>query len=299
MNRHSASDKCDGPTTTAVRLQPIPYQGSKRRLAPRILQYVPRATERLVEPFAGSAAVSIAAASWGLTSRFWINDAHQPLIALWRAILSQPHRVADDYAALWAAQQGCERQFFNRVRDRFNRRHDPADLLFLLARCVKAAVRFNARGQFNNTPDNRRRGTRPEAMRRRIVQTSELLRSRAKLSSWEYRAVLDACTASDFVYLDPPYQGVTGGQDSRYLPKVDHHEFCESLAALNRREIAFALSYDGRSGTKQYGLPLPNRLELTRIELPAGRSAQATLLGRDQSTIESLYLSPALRATCI
>ena len=34
---------------------PIPYQGSKRRLASAILRYVPRGANRMVEPFAGSA----------------------------------------------------------------------------------------------------------------------------------------------------------------------------------------------------------------------------------------------------
>jgi site-specific DNA-adenine methylase len=41
--------------------QPFLYQGSKRALAPLILQYLPISTTRLVEPFCGSAALSIAA----------------------------------------------------------------------------------------------------------------------------------------------------------------------------------------------------------------------------------------------
>ena len=36
--------------------QPFQYQGSKRALAPLILQYLPVSTTRLVEPFCGSAA---------------------------------------------------------------------------------------------------------------------------------------------------------------------------------------------------------------------------------------------------
>jgi DNA adenine methylase len=31
-----------------------------------------------------------------------------------------------------------------------------------------------------------------------------------------------------------------------------------------------------------------------RVDLEAGRSTQATLLGRDEITVESLYLSPEL-----
>jgi DNA adenine methylase len=39
---------------------------------------------------------------------------------------------------------------------------------------------------------------------------------------------------------------------------------------------------------------LPDHLDLTHMELEAGRSSQATLLGRDDATFESLYISPVL-----
>jgi D12 class N6 adenine-specific DNA methyltransferase len=38
---------------------PIQYQGSKRNLASNILSFLPHKIERLVEPFAGTAAISI------------------------------------------------------------------------------------------------------------------------------------------------------------------------------------------------------------------------------------------------
>ena len=274
--------------------QPIPYQGSKRQLAPTILQHFPATVSRLVEPFAGSAALSIAIAATRRASRFWINDAHSPLIELWEHIIHRPDELADTYTLLWNDQIGREREYFNTVRNRFNTEHAPGDFLYLLARCVKAAIRYNANGEFNNTPDNRRKGARPTEMRRRLRCTSALLRERTRLTSWDYTKVLDACTEEDLVYMDPPYQGVCGSRDQRYLPTVNHDEFCRALAKLNTRRIMFAVSYDGRTGTKTYGKPLPDCLQLARLEICAGRSTQATLLGRSDTTYESLYLSPAL-----
>ena len=233
--------------------QPIPYQGSKRRIAPAILRHLPAGMSRLVEPFAGSAALSMAAAARRRASRYWLNDAHAPLIELWRKILDEPDELADRYAFLWNDQIGGERAYFNRVRTRFNNRRDPADFLYLLARCVKAAVRYNASGEFNNTPDNRRKGARPSEMRQRILCASNLLRERAWLTSRDYKKVLDACSEDDFVYMDPAYQGVCGNRDQRYLPKVDHEEFCDKLTELNARRIMFAVSYDGRTGAKVFG----------------------------------------------
>ena len=276
---------------------PIPYQGSKRHLASTILSYCPRRVRRLVEPFAGSAAISLAAANLALASNFWINDVHAPLTCLWQAIIDRPEELAAQYAALWQEQLGRERDYYDLVRERFNQTHRPDCFLYLLARCVKAAIRYNSEGGFNNSPDNRRKGAHPKTMRVRIVGASQLLQSRTLVTMRDYREILTDCHSSDLIYLDPPYQGVCGNRDNRYAPKIDRDEFCAALEDLNRRGCMFLVSYDGRTGTKTYGEPLPQDLGLTRIELFAGRSTQATLLGRAEHTIESLYLSPVLADT--
>lgn len=273
---------------------PIPYQGSKRHLAAKILAHAPRGFTRLVEPFAGSAAVSLAASQSGLAERFWINDAHEPLVSLWRAILNEPSVLADNYGRLWQEQQGRERRYFDETRDQFNREQLPEHFLYLLARCVKAAIRYNSDGKFNNTPDNRRKGARPDDMRNRILGASALLAGKTLLTSNDYLAVLERCTPDDFIYMDPPYQGVSRSQDNRYSAKVDHAQFWDALESLNRKGCRYIVSYDGRTGLKQHGQAMPARLELTRLELCAGRSSQATLLGQNHVTFESLYLSPTL-----
>ena len=278
--------------------QPIPYQGSKRGLASRILEFFPERVDRLVEPFAGSAALSLAVATWKRADRFWLNDAHKPLMDLWTAIIKAPEALADTYDFLWHDQLGREKEYFNQVRERFNRLHEPADFLYLLARCVKAAIRYNSRGEFNNTPDNRRKGARPEEMRNRLIIASSLFNKRVRLTAKDYLDVLDKCTSNDLVYMDPPYQGVCGNRDQRYCPPFDHTVFCQAIEKLNSRNIRFIISYDGRTGEKNYGKLIPADCHLTRFEIFAGRSSQATLLGRREETVESLYLSPNL-ATAI
>jgi DNA adenine methylase len=276
--------------------QPIPYQGSKRQIAPQIISHLPQTIHRLVEPFAGSAAISLAVAAKRRAKRFWLNDAHAPLMDLWRRIIDFPAELATAYEELWHSQLGRERAFFDEIRARFNKSHDSADFLYLLARCVKAAIRYNSKGEFNNTPDKRRKGARPSAMRQRIEFASELLRNGTELTSVDYREVLARCTTRDVVYMDPPYQGVCGDRDQRYLPTIAHSEFCDALDRLNARGVMFAVSYDGRTGDKVYGEPMPDALHLRHVEVRAGRSAQATLLGRDDVTFEAFYLSPSLAA---
>ncbi len=196
--------------------QPIPYQGSKRGIASQILPRLPEKIERLVEPFAGSAAISIAVASRRGASKFWLNDAHKPLMDLWKAIIDTPEKLADSYEYLWNEQLGNEREYYNQVRERFNQSHEPADFLYLLARCVKAAIRYNSKGEFNNTPDNRRKGAKPSEMRSRLLRTSLLFSNRVRFTSYDYKSVLKNCTMCDLVYMDPPYQGVCKNRDPRY-----------------------------------------------------------------------------------
>ena len=273
---------------------PIPYQGSKRGLSRTILAYFPDGTDRLLEPFAGSAAVSLAAAYYGKAKRFVLNDINAPLMCLWDSVINTPDTIASQYKVLWEAQRGREREYYDIVRDEFNRTHSPDCFLYLLARCVKASVRYNPRGEFNQSPDNRRKGAHPKGMTQRIVGASRLLRGKTLLLCADYRDVLASAMPGDLVYMDPPYQGVCGGRDARYVGQFSHDSFSEALSDLDGRGVYYVVSYDGRHGLKTYGEPLPSCLDLTRIEIEAGRSSQATLLGRDAKTFESLYLSPAL-----
>lgn len=273
---------------------PIPYQGSKRRLAAAVLRHVPRHVDTLYEPFCGSAAISLAVAHAGRARRFVLGDSLLPLCALWRRILLEPDALADDYQALWTGQQGRARAWYDEVRASYNQDQDPAKLLFLLARCVKNAVRFNREGAFNQSPDRRRTGTQPTRMRAQLRGASVLLRDRTEVMAGDYAAALRAATPRDLVYLDPPYQGTSGPRDRRYHQPLQRERFIADVEALLARAVPVIISFDGRLGARRYGPPLPPSLGLVRLELVAGRSSQATLLGRRSQTVEALYVSPSL-----
>ena len=277
-----------------IAAQPFQYQGSKRALASVILQQFPVNVVRLVEPFCGSAALSIAASARGQARKFWLNDFNKPLALLLELMIENPKVLAKSYAEVWRGEDVDTLEHYYQIRESFNRSQEPRLLLYLLARCVKGAVRYNAEGLFNQSPDKRRLGTRPATMKENITTISALLRGRTLVTSFSYEEVLAKVREDDLVYMDPPYQGVCGERDSRYFSGISFDGFIEELKKLNSRNVRYIVSYDGRSGTKSYGKPLPEKLNLQLVELAAGRSSQATLLGRDELTVESLYLSPAL-----
>lgn len=273
---------------------PIPYQGSKRSLAPVIGRHVPDDVGTWYEPFAGSAAMALWAVRHCRPRRIVLGDSLAPMMRLWAAILADPRGTAGRYAEVWAGQQAGDAGYFNRVRERFNEGQDPVDLLYLLCRCVKNAVRFNAKGKFTQSVDKRRLGMRPDKMRAAIEGASELMRGRTELRTGDWLETLADAGPSDFSYMDPPYLGTSTGRDRRYAEWMSRDRLVVGLQSLNARGVRFALSYDGACGDRVYGPPLPEELGMTRLHLHAGRSSQATLNGGTAQTVESLYLSKGL-----
>jgi DNA adenine methylase len=275
---------------------PIPYQGSKRRLASAILSFAPPGRfKRMVEPFAGSAAVTLAAAKTNLCDEFLLADALRPLADLWTEVIERPRLLSSEYRDLWESQfAGHAIDRYNEIRTDFNRKHKPAMLLFLLARCVKNAVRFGPSGRFNQSADKRRTGTHPDTMEREIAGAHELLNGRCTVQCGDFRAVLAQARQTDIIYMDPPYQGTSEGRDRRYFQGVPRRAIINLLDDLNKRGIQYILSYDGHCGDKIYGEPLPSTLNAQRVLLNVGRSSQATLNGKSAETVESVYVSAGL-----
>ena len=278
-------------------IQPIPYQGSKRALAPRICSLFPTPIGTLYEPFAGSAAITLHAATYDLADQFVIGDIYAPLVNLWELIIDSPSELSDRYAAVWHAQFAAGTGHFNEVRAAFNENGDAVLLLYLIARSVKNAVRFNRRGHFTQSFDKRRTGVKPDRVTRTVHAVSRLLRGRVTLFRGGFRDCVATATPDDLIYMDPPYQGTTYGADKRYAAGLERQSLIDALRDLDARAVPYILSYDGRMGEKVYGMPLPDTLDVDHLAIHAGRSSQATLCGRDDATIESLYVSRMLGAT--
>ena len=276
----------------------VQYQGSKRILAPQILRYMPRRFSRMVEPFAGSAAMTIAAAAEGRAASYLVNDLNGPLVGVIEAAVSNPDGFLRDYAAVWEAQfsfPGGHLAHFYKVRDDFNSGvTSPANMLYLLARCVKGSVRYGRNGNFNQSPDKRRHGTSPSKLERNVKCVSALLNGSTEFSSVDYREVFERTVPGDVVYMDPPYQGVSEARDCRYLSGLSFNEFAESLETLNRKGIDYLISYDGACGGREYGQELPEELGCRKVMLKAGLSSQALFLGHKSITYEALYVSKGL-----
>ena len=264
----------------------VQYQGSKRILAPQILEYMPDRIDRLIEPFAGMAAISIAVAHDDRANSFHINDLNAPLVNLLKEAINAPDQLISAYSKVWEEQfkYGDNHvQHFYDVRERFNNgENTPANMLYLLARCVKGAVRYGKNGNFNQSPDKRRHGTNPKTLKSNVF------------AALDYREIFEMARPGDLVYMDPPYQGVSNVRDNRYFAGVPFDEFVEAIEILNRKGVDYLISYDGECGGKEYGEELPASLGCKKVLLNAGVSSQSVLLGKKSTTFEALYMSEKL-----
>jgi DNA adenine methylase len=212
--------------------------------------------------------------------------------------VNHPKELIEKYERIWSDQFNFDSGILDHyyfIRDSFNDGDQTAEkMLYLLARCVKGSVRYSKNGKFNQSPDKRRHGTNPVNLAKNVMHISTILKGKTVFSSVDYREFLDIANQGDIVYMDPPYQGVSDSKDCRYFAGLSFQNFVGCVEILNNKNVNFIISYDGECGGKKYGIELPKYLNCSKILINAGLSTQATLLGKTNTTFESLYISKNL-----
>lgn len=260
----------------------IKWTGSKRSQAARILAFVPE-HGRYFEPFLGGGALLYFLGNRGSVC----GDIYRPLIELWMLARDEPDRLIADYESQWEELQANLPDYYYIVRRRFNERHWPEDLNFLMRTCVNGIVRFNRSGKFNNSFHLSRKGMLPSRYEG-IVRNWHTRLQGVEFRIADFEETLSDAKSGDFVYLDPPY----GGNNQRYIGNLDFHRFCEVLDDMNRRKVKWALSFDGFRGDRTYDHEIPTEIYGRRVRLDSGYSAVSKVLnGPVEMVTESLYLN--------
>ena len=79
------------------------------------------------------------------------GDVCEPLINLWRLIQSDYEELYEEYKIRWERMQTESHLVFYEIRDSYNEKQDSNDLLFLSRTWVNGLIRFNKKGEFNNS----------------------------------------------------------------------------------------------------------------------------------------------------
>ena len=259
----------------------IKWSGSKRTQSEAIKKYLPESFDTYFEPFIGGGSMLYAINP----DKSVCGDICVPLIDLWNEIKNNPDKLADKYEIRWKRLQEEGYTAYYTTRDEFNKNKSPYDLMFLSRTCVNGLIRFNDKGEFNNSLHHSRPGIKPESLRKIILDWSI---QNTTFFADEYSITTATAKQGDLVYLDPPYFHTKG----RYFGTIDFDKFLEYLANLNERSIKYMLSFDGKRGDEDFTVDIPKELYKRHVFIPSGNSTFKKVIDKEtEMVLESLYLN--------
>jgi len=204
-------------------------------------------------------------------------------------IKDNPLFLIKRYEELWGelnADQDLARkkQYFGMVRKRFNELHKPEDFLFISRTTTNGLIRYNLKGEFNNSFHVTRNGIIPKTLEKIIIEWSEVLnKNNVNFIHSDYINLKPQ--ENDFIYLDPPYAGTKG----MYYGTIDYEKLWNWLREL---KCGYALSFDGTCGKEDRTYEVPSDIYSTHEYIYSGCSSFKRL--KEQTTeyvSESLYLN--------
>lgn len=266
-------------------MQPIiKWTGSKRLLSNKIISYFPTFFNYYYEPFIGGGSLLYLVNKENRSNFSVAGDICKSLIDLWKVIKFKPEDLADFYEQEWLKLK-ANKEYYYEVRNRFNQFNNPYDFLFLSRTCTNGLIRFNQKGEFNNSLHHNRDGILPNTLRKIIFDWHENIKL-TFFYNQDYQKILDTVKKDDFVYLDPPYFNTKG----QYLQNtINYNELLNFLNVLNEKSIKWILSYDGNNDNKNYK-EIPKDL-YKRKELLPSQSSFRKLRNDNSKVYESIYIN--------
>lgn len=261
----------------------IKWFGSKRTVAKDLAEHFLSANTYF-EPFVGGGAMI----PYAKATKGYASDIIPELIDLWNNIKNNPAKVAHEYELRWSDLQHNGADIYYKIRDNFNITRNCFDFLFLTRTCVNGMIRYNEKGDFNNSFHLSRPGINPDTLRKIIFQWNGILQ-KIEFLNVDYRECLSMVKAGDFVFLDPPY----GGTKSRYT-KAEFvlDDFYKELDRLNSVGAKWMLTFDGAAGDRTYSYAPPTDVYKQHYFINTGNSAFSRLMDNKKDMIhESVYLN--------
>lgn len=209
----------------------LKWAGGKRKLVPKLLEYVPADMKRYVEPFVGGGALFFALRADGYAGPALLCDVNSDLMNAYRVVRDDPEgliaalREYADTKEQFLAARAAHPAFLSRV-------DAAARFIFLNKTCFNGLHRVNKRGQFNVPYDGS--GTaRTICDEPTIMAASKALQNTDLLTQVFHEVVAGR---DDFIYCDPPYIPASDSADftaysAGWFDDIDQ----QHLAVLARR----------------------------------------------------------------
>ncbi|MBM2814131.1 MAG: adenine methylase [Ignavibacteria bacterium] len=190
---------------------PIKCQGIKTKLVSWIKENLSEMKySRWIEPFMGSGVVGFNVRPQNAV----FSDINPHLINFYNAIKEE--KITSSIAKSFLETEGTKlskhgQDYYNEVRERFNKNFEPKDFLFLNRSCFNGMIRFNSKGKFN-VPYGHKPERFAKAYITKIINQIDYISKSVKIFNWEFvcqdfRKTLNNIENTDLIYCDPPYYG--------------------------------------------------------------------------------------------
>lgn len=194
-----------------VKVPPLKCQGIKTKLVDWIKDHaVLDQGGAWLEPFMGSGVVGFNLRP----NRAVFSDVNPHIINFYNAI--KRGEINPSAAREFLEKEGAllkERgeDHYYEVRERFNKKFDPLDMLFLNRACFNGVMRFNKKGEFN-VPFGHKPERFAKAYITKIANQIKYVSQAVSRYDWEFicsdfKKTITSASRSDFIYCDPPYAG--------------------------------------------------------------------------------------------
>jgi DNA adenine methylase len=189
---------------------PIKIQGKKTQLVNFIVGNLPNEFETWVEPFMGSGVVGFNVKP----KKAIFADSNPHIINFYNAIKNKEinHLIVKKFLQEQGkilAEKGQD--YYNEVRERFNKEHQTLDFLFLNRSCFNGMIRFNRKLEFN-VPYGHKPERFAQAYVTKITNQVKQVAFLIDSNEWEFicqdfKETIQLVKEKDLIYCDPPYIG--------------------------------------------------------------------------------------------
>lgn len=186
---------------TITRKPFLKWAGNKTRVRGHILHLLPTKAIRLVEPFAGSCAISLAADY----DDYLIADTNTDLIRLYQQIKTDVDTVIANIETLFVPSNNTAERYY-KIREEFNDidtddARKSAIFVYLNRHCFNGLCRYNASGKFNVPFGKYDRPVAPV----KEIEVFAVFSKKAKFIEKSFEQTFEMVREGDTVYCDPPY----------------------------------------------------------------------------------------------
>ena len=236
----------ESPLAEQAPTQPfVKWAGGKRRLVPALAPYFPDEIGTYWEPFVGGGAVFFAFAR--RIKHAILSDTNEELVLTYQIVKSDVealieqlrlHKRKHDKRAGQTYEDG--KTYYRRVRDA--EPTEPVEIaarfLYLNKTCYNGLYRVNSKGKFN-VPEGRYKN--PDICNAdRLRETSQVLQN-ATIRVGDFTSIVQP-SRNDFVYCDPPYDGVFTSYQASGFGENDQERLRNAANAWTRSGARVVLS---------------------------------------------------------